>query len=247
MAKKITVEICCGSADDVFTAKQAGAHRVELNCALFLGGLTPSIGEMHIARQAGIDILAMVRPRSGGFCYTNKEFETMLADAEALLQAGAAGIVFGILLPDGTVDMPRCQKMLEVIGPHQSVFHRAIDVVPDWRAALDSLCELGFDRVLTSGQRPSVRDGIETVRSMVEYAAGRIEILPGAGIRLENVLQIVKQTGCNQVHAAFGTTARDSSSAAVPDIHFGGALYPPEDGYPTTNGVQVEKLVRLLE
>jgi copper homeostasis protein len=132
--RRINVEICCGSADDVFEAAGAGADRVELNSCLFLGGLTPSIGELLTAKGAGIKIMAMVRPREGGFCYTEREFETMLADAAELLKAGADGIVFGFLHLDGTVDKERCKAMMDVIGDKESVFHRAIDVVPDWRA-----------------------------------------------------------------------------------------------------------------
>lgn len=133
------LEVCCGSAEDVLLAAGAGADRVELNSALFLGGLTPSIGAMEVARQVSIPIMAMVRPREGGFCYSEAEFAAMLADARALLAAGADGIVFGCLHPDGRVDKARCAAMLEVIGEKESVFSRAIDVVPDWREALDVL------------------------------------------------------------------------------------------------------------
>lgn len=87
------LEVCCGSAEDVYIAAEAGADRVELNSALFLGGLTPSIGTMKLAREASVPIMAMVRPREGGFCYSEMEFAAMLADARALLAAGADGIV----------------------------------------------------------------------------------------------------------------------------------------------------------
>ena len=82
--ERIKVEICCGSADDVFEAAAAGADRVELNAAMFLGGLTPTIGEVLVAREAGIPIMAMVRPREGGFCYTEREFAGMVKEVEAL-------------------------------------------------------------------------------------------------------------------------------------------------------------------
>ena len=93
--KKILLEICCGSADDVFEAARAGADRVELNSAMFLGGLTPSVGTVREAKRAGLPVMAMVRPREGGFCYTEHEFAAMREDAQALLEAGADGIVFG--------------------------------------------------------------------------------------------------------------------------------------------------------
>lgn len=243
---RIRIEVCCGSADDVFEAARAGADRVELNSALFLGGLTPSIGQLRVARAAGIEIMAMVRPREGGFCYTEKEFATMLADTEALLEAGADGIAFGILCEDGRLDVKRCERMMQAIGGAQSVFHRAIDVVPNWEEALDTLCAMGVTRVLTSGQMPSVQDGADTVRAMREYAGGRIEILPGGGIRMHNVRQVLHATGCGQIHVSMKTSRRDPSTLQNTSIHFGGALYPPEDSYGVVDAEQLQQLQTLL-
>lgn len=241
---KTVVEICCGSADDVFQAKKAGADRVELNSSMFLGGITPSIGEFQVAKKAGLPIMAMVRPREGGFCYTDIEFETMLMDAKALLEAGADGIVFGFLHQDGTVDKSRCAKMMEVIGDHISIFHRAIDVVPNWKDAMDILIELGVTRILTSGQEPSVHYGVETVRQMNEYADGRIEILPGAGIRLNNVNEILEKTKCTQFHIALPKNCYDNSTSSNPEIFFGGALYPPEDRFVMADESQIHNIVK---
>lgn len=241
---KIVIEACCGSADDVLEAAAAGIPRVELNSALFLGGLTPSVGEVRVAQSAGISIIAMIRPRQGGFCYTPKEYETMIADAEALLDLGIAGIVFGILHPDGTVDRARCAPLIKLAKDRgrTAVFHRAIDVVPDWKQALDVLIDLGVDRVLTSGQRADVRDGTDTVRAMREYAGGRIEILPGAGVTLENAERIIEETGCSQVHVLLDKPLIDASTSAGSHIHFGGALYPPEDIYTMTDGDRLRQL-----
>ena len=243
---KITVEICCGSADDVIQAKRAGADRVELNSCLFLGGLTPSIGEFEVAKKTGLPIMAMVRPREGGFCYTNAEFETMQADARELLKKGADGIVFGFLHEDGTVDIDRCRVMMDIIGEKTSVFHRAIDVVPNWRKALDTLIALKISRVLTSGQEPSVQYGADTVREMLEYAAGRIEILPGGGIRINNAQDIIKKTNCTQIHAALHKNCTDLSANGNPDIFFGGALYPPEDRYSMADQDKIKELMQTV-
>ena len=150
--ERILLEICCGSADDCVEAERGGADRVELNSALFLGGLTPSLGTVRIAAQTcKIPIMAMIRPRAGGFCYTAREFESMEQDARALIEAGAAGIVFGCLTSEGTPDVERNARLTAIAHDMgaQAVFHRAIDVVPDWRAALDALIQLGVDRVLT--------------------------------------------------------------------------------------------------
>lgn len=246
--KAIVMEICCGSADDVIQAEKGGADRVELNSDLFHGGLTPSLGTLIAAkRHTQLPIMVMIRPRQGGFCYTPIEFETMLEDARLMLAHGADGIVFGVLHQDGTVDKERCAQMMKVIGEKESVFHRAIDVVPDWKSALDVLMELGVTRVLTSGQEANVLAGAETVREMREYAAGRIEILPGAGIRPTNVEKVLALTGCNQFHSSASGREYDRSAENNRGIFFGGALYPPEDSYSVTDSHAVESYGRLLK
>lgn len=242
---EIKIEICCGSAGDVLAAAGAGADRVELNSALFLGGLTPSLGALELARTAQVELMAMVRPREGGFCYTQEEFCTMLLDARRLLDAGADGIVFGFLHEDGTVDVRRCQAMLEVIGTRQSVFSRAIDVVPDWRAGLEALCALGVTRVLTSGQAPTAPEGADTIRAMREYAARRIEILPGCGVRLNNAAWLLERTGCRQLHASLKTARLDRSATHNPCVHFSGGACPPEEEYPATDAGAVRCLTAL--
>jgi len=244
--KNITVEICCGSAADVYEAARAGADRVELNCALFLGGLTPSIGQMTAARDAKIEIFTMIRPREGGFCYSETEIATMIHDVRSLLGAGADGVVFGVLNADGTVDEEYCARLMEAAAGAPAVFHRAFDVTPDWRQALDTLCSLGFVRVLTSGQAPSADIGAARIREMVEYAKGRIEILPGAGIREYNAVDILSWTNCNQIHVSLRAVQSDLSCAAHPEIHFGGALYQDELSYGVTNGNSVKSFINTL-
>lgn len=226
------IEICCGSAEDVILAHQAGADRVELVANMFQGGLTPTAGTLRVIKErADIPVMCMIRPREGGFCYTPVEFDAALADAEILLENGGDGLVFGFLKPDGTVDLERCRRIQEVAGGRTTVFHRAIDVVPDWRAALAGLIDLGITRVLTSGRNPSAYFGADLIAEMVRFAAGRIEILPGAGIKTSNAGEILQKTGCDQVHMSMHKVCYDHSTQANPDIHFGGALYPPEDRY----------------
>ena len=242
----IKVEICCGSADDVFEAKAAGADRVELNAAMFLGGLTPTLGEVLVAKEAGIPIMAMVRPREGGFCYTEREFAGMVKDVEALVNAGVEGVVFGVLHPDGTVDAERCRILKEAAGGAETVFHRAMDVTPDWRAALDTLMDIGITRVLTSGQAPSALLGAETLREMVERAGDRIQILAGGGIRPNNAARVAALTGCTQIHGSAGRKCTDPSCRANPDIHFGSPLYLPEDQFSMTDPERVRGLLTAL-
>ena len=231
---KVLLEVCCGSAEDVMEAYRAGADRVELNGDLFHGGLTPTVGSLTVAkRETGMKIMTMVRPREGGFCYTEAEFAVAVEDARLLLAHGADGLVFGFLHEDGTVDVERTRVIAQIAqaAGKETVFHRAIDVVPDWRAALDALIGLGVTRVLTSGQEPDVSQGTDTVREMIQYAAGRIQILPGAGITVRNMDRIIAETGCDQIHLAAHKAMNDPSTRNNRSIYYGGCLYPPEDRF----------------
>lgn len=245
--RKITVEVCCGSAADVIESYKGGADRVELNSNLFQGGLTPTIGELIVAKEAvNLPIMTMVRPRESGFCYTDTEFKTALTDAKALLKYGSDGIVFGFLNADGTIDVSRCKAMMEIIGNKESVFHRAIDVIPDWKATIDQLCEIGVKRILTSGQSSSAYNGATTIAEMIRYARGRIQILPGAGINCHNINHIVQMTGCTQVHISPKKIIYDNSSAGNPEIFFGGVIYPPEDHYHIIDENQIRNVCERL-
>ena len=233
---KVLLEICCGSADDVIEAAKGGADRVELNSNLFQGGLTPSIGTLRtVKRHTAIPVMAMVRPRAGGFRYTDIEFEAACEDARQLLASGADGLVFGFLHEDGTVDSERTRELVRIAEGKPCVFHRALDVTPDWKRALDTLIGLGVTRVLTSGQQSDVFFALDTIAEMIRYADGAIEILPGAGITQENVQKVVAATGCTQVHLARHKTLPDLSVQNNRSIYYGGALYPPEDRFDVTD------------
>jgi len=241
------LEICCGSIDDALQAQAGGAQRVELCSALFLGGLTPSIGTMqHARQQLKIPIIAMVRARGGGFCYTDAEFATMERDAEAAIDAGAEGVVFGILKEDGRIDERRTKRIRLIIGKRQAVFHRAFDVTPDPFRALEQLIDLGITRVLTSGQKDTAPEGAELIAKLVKRAGKRIEILPGGGIRPYNMNDMVRRTGCSQIHMTAWAKVQDRSTHAHRDVTFGGALQPPEDLYDMTDAGLVKEIVKTL-
>ncbi len=245
----ILVEVCCGSAEDALLAAKAGAPRVELCGDLFHGGLTPSLGSLlTVKRHSDVGVMAMIRPREGGFCYTDVEFEVCLADAKLMLENGADGLVFGFLHPDGTVDAARTKQLVDLArgAGKDAVFHRAIDVTPDWRAAIDTLASLGVTRVLTSGQEPDVFYGAETVRQMREYAAGRLQIMPGAGITARNLARVIAETGAEQIHVAGHTTQSDRSTANNRSIFYGGCLYPPEDRFQILDGGYIRGIVETL-
>lgn len=229
---KLLIEVCCGSTDDTIEAEKGGAARVELNSALFLGGLTPSLGSIiETKKRLSIPVIVMIRPRAGGFCYTEGEMAVMLHDARLAIEHGADGLAFGILTQDGSIDADRCRQIVELVGAKDAVFHRAFDVTPDPLDALDQLVELGFTRILTSGQQKSVPEGAELIKKLIDYAGDRIEILPGGGIRRHNILAIVEQTAARQVHLSAFEQRSDRSVQNRPEITFGGALRPAEDRY----------------
>jgi len=244
---RYALEVCCGSVDDVLEAQRGGADRVELNSCLMLGGLTPSIGALVTAKRlSSLPVMTMVRPRQAGFCYTEAEYATALADAEALLGHGSDGLVFGFLDADGNLDVKRTRELARIAGNKTKVFHRAIDVSADWKRLLGQLIDIGIDRVLTSGLAPDVFYGINAIREMMDFAQGAIQIMPGAGVNLKNVDRIVEATGCDQIHVARFRDVMDTSTANNRDIFFGGALYPPEDRYSVIDGDYIAQIRQRL-
>ena len=214
---------------------------MELVSALSLGGLTPSLGmvEETIAR-CKLPTVAMVRPRSGGFDYTRGERDAMKRDGERFLAAGARGLVFGALSEIGTIDARTNSRLVRLGG--EAVFHRAFDLLPDPFDALKMLIDLGFRRVLTSGGLGTALEGAENIRRLVERAAGRIEILPGGGVRPENVREIVDRTGVSQVHLAAQEWVADPSASVG---SFNGPQHP-EDRFGRVDGKVVAAVRRVV-
>jgi copper homeostasis protein len=226
-ASRLLVEVCCGSLADALIAEAAGAARIELNAGLQLGGLTPSAGLVRKVLEAvTIPVIAMVRPRPGGFCYSAREWETVVAEAEWLLNAGVAGVAFGALDAASRIDMDRTTAMRRLVGDRTLVFHRAFDLVDGWQAGLEQLIDAGIDRVMTSGQRLDANTGAETIRAMIGQAAGRIEILPAGGIRASNVAALLTSTGATAVHGSFSASVPDPGYPPVGGIRFAAGDQP---------------------
>ncbi len=227
----VLIEVCCGSLEDTLEAQAGGAERVELNSSLFFGGLTPSVGTIIAARKnLRIPIMAMIRPRGGGFRYTSGELEVMEQDIEQAVAHGADGVVFGVLDEQGALDQSACRRLLSRAGGRPAVFHRAFDVMTEPEEGLERIIDLGFRRILTTGRRANVEDGIETLRLVIAQAGGRIEILPG-GMVPRNAARLVREIGCDQVHIASYLRRTDPSARGNPEVYFGSALYPSEDSY----------------
>jgi copper homeostasis protein len=219
--RRYTLEIAVSTPDEAERAVVNGADRLELSSGLEVGGLTPSIGLFRAVReQVDVPIYVLIRPRAGGFAYTDREYAVMQADAKALLAEGANGIVFGVLTPAGAIDVARC-RMLVTRAKGRAVFHRAFDFLPDPIAALDELIILGFERVLTSGGATTAEAGAPCLAKIIQHAGRRIEVLPAGSIRPHNVDALVRVTGCDQVHAAARVPAADPCLAARPQLAAG--------------------------
>lgn len=194
-------EICAVNIQSALAAEKAGAHRIELCSALDVGGLTPSPGLIRAAiRTLSIKVNVLIRPREGNFCYSDAEFGIMLEDIRFCREAGANGVVVGALTADGRLDTARLVAMKDAAGSMEIASHRAFDFTSDPAAALEALIDLGYRRVLSSGQAPSAWEGRFLLKKMVEQAAGRISIMPGAGIDAGNIRDIARTTGAQEFH-----------------------------------------------
>jgi len=235
------LEIAANSLASALAAQEGGADRIELCCALELGGLTPSHAQVALARErVRIPIYVLIRPRAGDFVYTEQEFETMQRDIEHCVALGCDGVVIGALDAHGDVDSRNCRELIRAAGAAGVTFHRAIDVSRDPRDALEAIIALGCERVLTSGAAADASTGAPVIRSLVEQAANRIIVMPGAGIGSGNVAAIRAQTGAREFHA--------SARSALPSRLVGaaGALPDMSVGEIRTDATQVRALLAAL-
>jgi copper homeostasis protein len=243
--RRITVELCCGGVRDALLAASSGAARIELCQALELGGLTPSPATVELACQRQpLPVMAMNRPRAGGFHYDPWEQEVLLRDAQLLVRAGAAGVVVGCLTADGQIDVAACRQLRQAIGPAEAIFHKAFDYVSNFTEALEQLIELGFQRVLTSGGAQTAMQGAEVIAQLQRQAAGRIEILPGGGVNADQVSQLLAATGCDQVHVGLAQVGGDLSVQRRPDLPLYDLRSLDQGGY---RRVDADRLARLIK
>ena len=207
---RFLLEVCVGSVEDAVTASVAGADRLELNVALELGGLTPSLGLFEEVKQAvKIPVVALVRCRPGGFCYSPVEQRIMLRDSEMLLAAGADGIVSGALRQDRKLDHRYWDPLKNLCGDRELIFHRAVDATVDQNSLLLELIDSETSRVLTSGGCSTAWEGRERISQHQKALGNEIEILVGSGVSPENALALVRSTGCSQVHGSFSMQRQD--------------------------------------
>jgi copper homeostasis protein len=197
------LEICADSLSGALAAQRAGAARLELCSRLDLGGLTPSDDLLRDTLAAvRIPIHAMIRLHGGAFDATEKDFDSMRLAIDRAASLGAAGLVFGLLTPERAIDVDRMWLLMRDSRPLPITFHRAFDVTPDPRSALETLISLGVDRVLTSGHAPTALEGLPLLRDLVTLARGRIVIMAGGGVRAGNAGRILRETGVRELHSS---------------------------------------------
>ena len=168
----IPLEVPIDSIESALAAQAGGASRVELCANLLEGGTTPSAGMIAAVRRGiSLDLMVMIRPRGGDFCYSDAEVDVMAHDIRVAKESGADGIALGLLRPDGSVDSERTRALIASARPLKVTFHRAFDMTNDPYRALDDLIGLGIERVLTSGLESSALEGLDLIA--VSGAAGR--------------------------------------------------------------------------
>jgi copper homeostasis protein len=199
----VILEIAANSVASALAAQQGGAGRVELCTALELGGLTPSHAQIALVRERlRIPLYVLIRPRAGDFLYSDLDCETMQRDIETCVSLGCDGVVLGVLDAEGRVDTARCRTLITAAGKLGVTFHRAFDLTRDPLTALNDLIELGCERVLTSGAQTSAGEGAPLIRQLVERSAGRIVVMPGAGVDAGNIGKLREITGASEFHAS---------------------------------------------
>jgi len=243
--KRDLFEVCAGSVQDCINAQLGGADRVELNSALHLGGLTPSLAMLKLVKEkTSLKVVCMDRPRAAGFCYDDVEIETMFEDAKILLENGADGISFGFLNSDATINVTETKKMVELIHQYQkeAVFHRAFDCVDDPMHAIKQLIDCGVDRILTSGLQPTAMQGASVLEKLQSEFGNRIELLAGSGINANNIRALKEQTGLHQFHGSCKEWCKDPTTT-VGNVSY---AYHESDDYDCVSLEKVRSIVQEL-
>jgi len=205
------LEVVATSLESLESAIEGGADRIELCSNLFCGGTTPSAGLIQAAiSESSVPVHILIRPRPGDFCYNKAEMNLICRDIEFAKQSGAAGIVCGFLLPDGSIDKEITALIVELASPLSVTFHRAFDVCRDPQQGLEDIIQAGCQHLLTSGQKNTAIEGRDLIAQLVKQAGDRITIMPGSGVNADNIQQL-KETGAHEFHMS-GSVNRDSAS-----------------------------------
>lgn len=237
--QSIHLEICASSLESVLIADKAEASRVELCQDLELGGTTPSYGLIKsVLKETSLGVHVLVRPRSGDFVYSESEIRVIEEDIVMCRELGCSGVVVGALNPDGRVNTLLMRRWIELASPMQVVFHRAFDRANDPLEALETIIELGCDRILTSGQQENAWLGKDLLRTMVQQAGDRIEVMPGAGVNCENIRELLEYTGAKSIHASAKKLQDSNMTFHNP------AFSAMNESVPVSSEKEIERLVQ---
>ena len=237
------IEIATTDFNTTKAAVEGGANRIELCCGLAEGGLTPSLGQIKMCRELfTVQLFPIIRPRAGDFLYNDEEFDIMLEDVKLSKQLDCDGVVIGILNKDGSIDVERVEKLIETAYPLEVTFHRAFDRCRDPFEALEQLINIGCSRILTSGQQPTAPLGIELIRKLVEAADERIIIMPGSGVRPDNIIELAERTKAREFH----TSLRSKIKSKMDYIHPAFALSEESYSNHHIDSKQVKELKKIL-
>ncbi len=246
MNNQYILEICVYSVEGAIAAQSGGANRIELCDNQPDGGTTPSAAAIEIAREKlNIDLNIMIRPRGGDFCYSTIEFETMTKDIQVAKALGANGVVLGILLPNGKVDVKRTWKLIDLARPMNVTFHRAFDMTRDPVSAMEEIIGCEADRILTSGQKNSAPEGVEKIKELVGRAGNRIIIMPGSGINEQTVSNVALKTGATEFHMSAKKKIDGTMKYRKSGINMGGK---ENDEYHhwITDSEQIKNVIQIL-
>jgi copper homeostasis protein len=206
------LEVCVDSEAAAELASEV-AQRLEYCSRLDLGGLTPDPGELRqVVENSGVLVHAMIRPRGGNFVHDDLELTCMERSIDSALDAGAHGLVMGVLDREGCIDVPAMRRLIKRSRGVPVTFHRAFDEIDSPLPALEVLVDLGVKRLLTTGGPPTAWEGREQLARLVQAARDRLVVMPGGGVRLDHVHQLIAATGAREVHSSVALDLQANSS-----------------------------------
>lgn len=218
------LELCVENIQAAQEAQKNKFDSIEINSALHLGGLTPSMGLIkELAKIKNLEKNVMIRPRSGGFIYSEDEYKLMLSELKEIIDLDIDGIVFGFLNKDLTINMDRTKEFVDLIhkAGKKAIFHRAIDNCLDYEEAIKQLIDLHVDRILTSGQKERAIEAKDILAKMQALYGDKIEIVVGAGVGPDNIIDLIDSTEAVYYHASAREKILDMSSAINVDYSLG--------------------------
>lgn len=240
----MNIEICANSFESAKAAQEAGANRIELCTELSVGGLTPSLGLIEKAIiELNIPIHVLIRPRSGNFTYSEEEFDVMLRDIAFCSEIGCAGIVSGVLNHHPEIDIKRTAELIEACKGMEFTFHRAFDWVEDPIEEIQKLLDLKVTRLLSSGLKSTAIEGISLLKQLKETSKDKLEIMPGGGVNLENVLTF-KEAGFKSIHLS--ATSKKQTLTKNPNVSMHNHVLFEEGMVATSNKESIQEILQLL-